>query len=377
MGCRRSSTRDMRRPRSMTAALIVLVLGVLAGETGCAKVPGVIFDPSEAGQAWPPPPDHGRIRYVGQLRSEADLRPGTSGLERLGETLFGKKATESFVSPMAVCTDGPAFGGRGGAGTGGDRVFIADSGGQAIHVLDMKTRAYRRWSPKEPGKRLGLPVAVAFDPEPAPGRLLVSDSVAGEIAVFDMEGTRTGTLGAGVLKRPCGMAVDAGARRIYVADAGAHQIVVLSGEGRELARIGRRGADPGEFNYPTNVALDGDKRLVVSDSLNFRVQIFGPNFDFVRQIGRKGDMPGYFAQPKGVAVDPAGHIYVVDANFEAVQLFDGGGTLLMSFGHEGQGPGEFWLPAGVFADAQGRVWVADSYNKRVQVFEMVSEEAKP
>jgi DNA-binding beta-propeller fold protein YncE len=358
-----------------------LALGSLALVTlggGCASPPGVIFDSASAGQVWPPPPDAGRIRYIGQLRGEGDLKPGRSGLERLGETLFGKKETETFVSPMAVCTDGPPFGGIPGRGTGGDRVFIADSNGQAIHVLDMKTRVYQRWAPTEPSQRLTLPVAVAFDPEPAPGRLLVSDSVAGEIAVFDMEGKRTGTLGTGLLKRPCGIAVDAAARRIFVADAGVHQVVVLDGEGHELARVGRRGMEPGEFNFPTNVALDADGRLIVSDSLNFRVQVFGPRFDFVREIGKKGDMPGYFAQPKGVAVDPAGRIFVVDANFEAVQLFDQNGTLLMSFGHEGQGPGEFWLPAGVFADNKGRLWVADSYNKRVQVFEMMSgEEARP
>jgi DNA-binding beta-propeller fold protein YncE len=337
---------------------------------GCASPPGVIFDPAEAGQTWPAAPDQGRIRYVGQLRGEGDLRPGKSGLERLGESLFGSAPTEPFMSPMAVCTDAAAA-------SGGDRVFIVDRDGQAIHVLNMKTRAYQRWAPTKSGERLTLPVAAAFDPLPAPGRLLVSDSAAAEIVVFDLEGHRTGTLGAGALKRPCGLAVDAVARRIFVADAGAHQVVVLNDFGKELARVGRRGSDAGEFNFPTNVALDAGGRLIVSDSLNFRVQIFAPNFEFVRAIGRKGDMPGYFSQPKGVAVDPSGHIYVVDANFEAVQLFDSSGTLLMSFGREGHGPGEFWLPAGIFADARGRLWVADSYNRRVQVFECMTEEKKP
>jgi DNA-binding beta-propeller fold protein YncE len=347
----------------------VLAMAVACASTlvggGCATPPGAIFESASAGPFWPSPPDRPRLRYLGQVRGEADLRPGKSGLQRLGESLFGAKPTESFVSPMSACTDG------------GNRLFIADAGEQAIHVLDLDSRKYTRWAPTEPGERLTQPVAVAFEPLPAPGRLLVADSAAGEVVVFDTQGHRTATMGTNVLRRPCGIAVDTAARRIFVADAGLHQIVVLGDDGKELVRIGRRGSGPGEFNFPTNVALDADGRLIVSDSLNFRVQIFGSNFEFVKQIGRKGDMPGYFAQPKGVAVDALGRIYVVDANFEAVQLFDRDGTLLMSFGREGHGPGEFWLPAGVSVDPQGRIWVADSYNRRVQAFECLPEEKTP
>src|SRR5205807_7758485 len=98
-----------------------------------------------------------------------------------------------------------------------------------------------------------------------------------------------------------------------------------------LARIGSRGTEPGQFNYPTNVALDSHGRIYVSDSLNFRIQQFGPDFAPIRQIGRKGDLPGYFGQPKGIAIDSQDHLYVLDAHFEAVQVFDAMGQLLMDF----------------------------------------------
>ena len=345
-----------------TGAAGLAVLLCLAPLAGCASSPGALFDPANTQHRWPPAPDQPRIQYVGELRGQADLHAGRSGLQRIGEALFGADPAEVFVSPIAVCTDGA------------DRVFIADSNAQAVHVLDLRTRAYRKFASKEPQPRLAQPVALAWDPA---GRLLVSDALGAEIVIFDAAGGRTGAIGTGILKRPCGLAIDPATHQVFVADTGAHQIVVFDKDGRELSRIGRRGSGPGEFNYPTYVTLDASGRLYVSDSLNFRVQIFSPNLEALRQIGRKGDMPGYFSQPKGIAIDPDGHLLVVDANFEAVQIFNAEGRLLMSFGHEGQAPGEFWLPAGIFVDPTGRIWIADSYNRRVQIFDRVDEGKQP
>jgi DNA-binding beta-propeller fold protein YncE len=354
----------MSRPdaRIRRTTLALAAAGVLAGTDGCGRSAGVLFQPSDSDPRWPQPPDTPRIRYLGQLRTDQDLKPGRGPGKGLAEVVFGKEPAHGMLSPLAVCTDTHS------------RVFVADSNAQVIHVFDLASRRYSQWRPGEKQPRLSQPVALAHDPA---GRLLVSDSVAGVIVVFDDSGTCTGTMAGDALNRPCGIAVDAAGGRLFVADSAAHQVVVLSREGAEVARIGRRGSGPGEFNFPTNVALDSRGNLYVSDSLNFRVQVFAPDLTPVRQIGRKGDMPGYFSQPKGLALDAEDHLYVVDANFEAVQLFDDQGRLLMSFGREGRGPGEFWLPAGIHIDGSGRVWIADSYNKRVQVFEFLPEGHSP
>jgi DNA-binding beta-propeller fold protein YncE len=159
-----------------------------------------------------------------------------------------------------------------------------------------------------------------------------------------------GRVGSGILTRPSGLVVDPVEGRIVVADTAAHQVVVLDLEGRLLTRFGGRGLELGQFNFPTNVALDSAGRLYVADTLNFRVQV-------------------YFSRPKGLAFDSEDHLYVVDAHFESVQIFDPHGPLLLSFGQEGSGPGEFWLPAGIHIDPSDRIWIADSYNRRVQVFQ--------
>jgi len=338
--------------------ILFFALMMLLPLAGCGRPPGVIFPPMADAPRWPGPPDHPRVRYVGELKCDTDLKPGKTFFELLRELTFGKEPAQSMLTPFAVCTDNA------------DRVFVADSNAQFVHVFNLKTRKYAQWRPANAEKRFSQPVGIAYDPG---GRLLVSDSVAGCIYAFAPDGKYLGTLGEGRLKRPCGIAVHPTTRRIYIADSAAHQIVVLSANGQELVRIGQRGTEEGSFNFPISVAIDRQGRLYVADALNFRVQQIAPDMKTVKVIGRKGDAPGYFAQPKSVMTDNEDHLYVIDNQFESVQIFDPQGRLLMDFGEEGRGRGQFWLPTCVFIDFGGRIWVADSYNRRLQVFDYLPE----
>jgi sugar lactone lactonase YvrE len=329
------------------ASLALALLG------GCTRPAGVIFPPRTPPLVWPTPPEEPRVAYVGALSTSADLQPAVSFREAVDRTFFGKHPTYSMLTPYAVCTDG------------GDRLFVADSGAQTVHVFNLQSRKYGRLTPVPP-LRFSQPAGVAWSPE---GRLYVADSVGGCIYVFDNAGRQVGRLGEGEVGRPAGLAWDQRQNRLLIADVARHCVVVMQADGSISQRIGRRGSQPGEFNYPTNVAIDSQGRMYVSDSLNFRVQQFDANLKPVRSIGRKGDMPGDLSQPKGIAVDGEDHLYVVDAHFEAIQVFDAQGQLLLNFGEEGRGAGQFWLPAGLFIDASNRLWVADTYNRRLQVFE--------
>jgi DNA-binding beta-propeller fold protein YncE len=341
------------------SAAMVLLLGAILATAGCGTPRGLVFEPLETAIVWPPPPEAGRIQYVGSLTTSDDLKPGSSAFENIGSALFGREPARSMLTPYALCTDGD------------ERLYVCDTNGQLVHVFDLDERRYEQLRPDEPVGAFSQPVGIAMD---ARQRLLVSDSVAATIFVFEPDGDHLGQIGSEYLTRPCGLAVHPRTGEIFVADAAAHQVVVLDGDGTLLRRIGARGVRLGEFNFPTNVAFDGGGRLYVSDTLNFRVQVFDDDEQPVQQIGSHGDLPGYFSQPKGLAADGPGNLYVVDAHFETVQVFDRAGRLLLNFGHEGQGPGEFWLPAGIHIDPKGRIWVADSYNRRVQVFATFPEE---
>lgn len=345
------------------------MIGTACAVPGCGSAPGEIFDTASTAHQWPPAPDQPRVRYIGQLASDEDLKAGVGFFEQVARAIAGKEPARGMVSPLGVCTDG------------GDRVFVADSGAGCVVMFDLSARTMEQWRAPAGERALGQVVAVAYDGawDGGRGRVLAADSLEGRIVGFDRDGKWLGALRTGDLRRPCGLAVDPRGGRVLVVDSAAHQVVVLAMDGRELKRIGERGSGLGQFNFPTGVALSASGLMLVSDSLNFRVQVFDPDLRPIRQIGRKGDMPGYFAQPKGVGVDSEGHVYVVDANFEAVQLFSVDGELLMTFGREGQGPGEFWLPAGIHVSERGvmrRIWIADSYNKRVQVFDYLREEPR-
>jgi len=346
-----------RRPIPTMLGIILLALLL----SGCGQDAGPVFPVLVNPPCWPPAPEQARIRYVGQLTGSADLKPGKSGLDQFGTALFGENKKDfDFVTPMAVCTDGA------------DQVFIADTADHVIHVLNLKSRKYQRWLPKD--RKLQSPVGLAYDA--SAGRLLVSDSGAQAILVFSIDGQYQGTLANGHIGRPCGIAIDPTNGRILVVDVEAHQLVVLAPTGELIQRVGSRGNDLGQFNYPTNVAVDRNGLIYVSDTLNFRIQQFGPDLKPIRQIGKQGDMPGYFAQPKGIAVDGDNHLYVVDSQFEAVQIYDSTGTLLLNFGEQGRQPGEFWLPSGINIDHKNRIWIADSFNHRIQVFDYLAEASK-
>jgi len=138
-------------------------------------------------------------------------------------------------------------------------------------------------------------------------------------------------------------------------------------QGSVLQMIGKRGTGDGEFNYPTELRLNGQE-LAVVDAMNFRVQVLSWSGEFRYSIGKIGDNVGMMFRPKGIGFDSEGHLYVVDGLWGVVQVFDSQGRLLYYFGQKGTGLGEFQLPAGLQIDKSDRIFVVDSYNHRVQVF---------
>jgi DNA-binding beta-propeller fold protein YncE len=194
---------------------------------------------------------------------------------------------------------------------------------------------------------------------------------------LDRDGELVRVVAHGDLQRPSSVAFDPTRRLLYVGDSKAHVVHVFDEQGARLASLGSLGGGAGQFNSPTHLALTPAGDVVVTDALNFRVEVLGADGQYRRQIGRIGDGAGNFAAPKGVAVDREGHIYVADAMFDAVQIFDAEGRLLLGFGEQGQQAGQFWIPNGLYIDDDQRLYVADAYNRRIQVFQIVSPAAEP
>ncbi|MGD8450795.1 MAG: 6-bladed beta-propeller [Phycisphaerae bacterium] len=336
-----------------------VMLVVLLAAMGCQGPLQPVFPEVSPAIVWPKPPDQARIRYVGELRGEADLHRRVGGWEAMRAALTGPAPKGAFSRPSAVAV-------------AGSRVFVADTGLAAVHVLDLEARTYAvtTGSPADP-------LQVPIDVELAEGgrTLVVVDRARAAVDLFEPDGTWRCTRRWPEIAAPAAAAWDETQQTLWLADVTAHACVACRGLTDIGERFGRRGGVPGALNYPSDVAICPEQGLVVVDAMNFRVQVLSMTGRPLAVFGRKGDAAGDFSRPRGVAVDSAGHVYVLDNQFENVQIFTPEGQLLLAFGQGGTGPGEFSVPSGITIDGQDRIWIADSYNRRVQVFQYLAEGA--
>lgn len=308
----------------------------------------------EADLIWPPPPETPRIKFVGAISSARDVeRP--SLLDRFKAVLFGPSPVVNLAKPYGV------FASPNG------RLYVADTGWRRVMVFDFPESRFFMIGVDGPGA-LVKPLGVATDRS---GRVYVTDTEIRRCFVYDPDGKFL--FGIGDMNRfeqPVGIAINDELRRLYVSDTRRHKVVVFDLEGTFLFEFGQRGTEDGEFNFPSNLFVDRQGKLYVTD-LNFRVQIFDADGKFLSKFGSVGTGFGQFSMPKGIGVDSQGHIYVVDARFSNVQIFNPEGRLLLFFGELGSRRGEFYLPAGLYVDDQDRIYVADQYNKRIDIFQYV------
>ena len=162
---------------------------------------------------------------------------------------------------------------------------------------------------------------------------------------------------------------------IYVADSGNHRIVKFDANGQFVTMWGSQGNGPGQFNEPWGIAVDADGNVYVADTWNHRIQKFDAEGNFITawgyaaMTGGQLTEPGAFFGPRGVAIDPQGNVYVTDTGNKRVQKFTPDGTFLEQYGGAGVGPGQFDEPVGIAIGPDGSIYVADTWNQRVQVFD--------
>lgn len=76
------------------------------------------------------------------------------------------------------------------------------------------------------------------------------------------------------LKGASGIALDS-ADRIFISDTGHNRIVICTPEGSYIGHFGSEGNGPGELKQPCGLDITNDGTVVVADSGNKRIQLFG------------------------------------------------------------------------------------------------------
>lgn len=297
----------------------------------------------------PGPPAKARLQVLLTFSSEKDLGRDSA----LSEALLGKRSTKTRAlrKPYGVAMH------KG-------KLYITDTVLGTVVIVDPgKARFERLKGDRDMGK-IKVPIGVAFD---AAGMMYVSDTRRRQVLVYDAEGRHVRSIGNGQTFTPSGIAVRGD--KLYLTDVKGHRVLVLDrASGKELSSFGGTGRGPGKTNFPTNLTVDLDGNIYVSEALNGRVQKFSPGGKLLQTYGKLGRRIGELVRPKGVAVDRRSNLYVVDAATEHAQIFDKRGKLLLFFGGNRDAPGALYLPAGVHItyDAENlkamRPYVADDFD---------------
>lgn len=321
---------------------------------------------------WPNPPAPTRVKYLNYFCCDkyvaAPAKQKSSWMDRMAgaETAQQKQDAKPLFAlwtPYGVAVDSKGS------------VYVADGKVGAIFIFNTETKELQMIKHGVQA-HFGDIIGLAMDDS---DRLFVSDTKLHRIMVFDRDHKVEGAISEGVVD-PGGMAVDNENRFLYVADAALDQVLVYDADKLTLIRkMGTAGkkhtlTEPGQFSVPTNVALDADNNLYVTDTYNNRVEVFDADGNFIRAWGKAGDRPGYFSRPKGIAIDADGHVWVADAVEDILQCYTEDGRLLMWMGGHGLLPGQFRALAGLYIDKNNRIFTSEQFPGRVQMFRYFTDD---
>jgi DNA-binding beta-propeller fold protein YncE len=187
-----------------------------------------------------------------------------------------------------------------------NHVYVSDEWANTISVFDADGKFIRKWGQTGSGDgQLLRPAGLAVEKN---GNIIVVDSGNNRLQVFSPDGkylAKCGSAGSGEgeFNQPWGITIDKD-DNIYVADWKNHRVQKLTHDGKFIMSIGEYGTVPA----PPNA---------------FAVTYLGPHVSSLPSE----DFPkaGTLNHPTDVAVDPDGDIYVTDWGNHRVCIFDADG----------------------------------------------------
>jgi sugar lactone lactonase YvrE len=289
---------------------------------------------------FPPPPETPRLQYLTSFSGPEDLgKVKTNPFEKfiVGEP----EKVEGIKIPYGIAIyDG--------------KLYVCDVGKRMVEVFNLKNQTFGYLTQD---RRLINPVNIYIDED---GTKYITDPTAGVVFVLDGNNNITAALGKEAKINPIDVVVRGSL--CYVTDFTGNQVVILDKTtGREIIRIGRKTdaqkqPEPllvlgdGEFSLISNLALDRQGNIYVTDKTGARITEFDRSGTFKRTIGRLGINIDEFMRPKGIAIDNQDRIWVVDAGSEVAKIYNQQAQLLLFFGLPGNEPGMMNLPTKIILD---------------------------
>ncbi len=279
---------------------------------------------------YPPPPDLPRVQFLTSFSGSKDFASEKSGFDRF---VTGEKDTQRRLDkPYGIAVQ------KG-------RIYVCDTNA-TVMVFDLEKQTF---GPLQGAHGLGMlnqPLNITID---AAGNKYVSDPIRGQVVMFDKNDFYVKAFGTPDWWKPVNAAVFED--MLYVADMKNSEIKVVDLQtGNLIKDMGQASGAMGVLGLPTNLTINREGYLLVSDAGRFQVLKLDRDGNIRQAMGQLGSQPGYFARPRGIAVDSQERFYVVDAAFDNVQMFNKDGGLLLFFGKAGRKGGDLYLPAQVAID---------------------------
>jgi DNA-binding beta-propeller fold protein YncE len=245
--------------------------------------------------------------------------------------IIGSKGAgrEQFYLPEGIAIDGSG------------NVYVADTGNARIHKISSAGQFIEFWGIYGTGAgQFYQPNAIAVSANGA--QIFVTDSQLHRVQRFDGQGNYLngwGSFGSGDagFNNPAGIAVDESGN-VYIADKNNHRIKKYSVNGGLLGwwgaydpgaqafwldpgsnRSGALSDADGAFDTPTDVAVDNEGRVLVTDSNNFRIQLFAAQQSEGIAAGFQTEI--YIGENlQALTVDDWARVYCIDAQKKVLRF---------------------------------------------------------
>lgn len=157
---------------------------------------------------------------------------------------------------------------------------------------------------------------------------------------------------------------------LYVTD-NSQAVTVISPDGEVLRRWGSGGKGQGEFSFVSTdpsdpqavhaaIAVGPDGQVYVSDSGNYRVEVFSATGTFIREFGSFGTKEGQLLAPFDLVADRDGNVYVADDSLATVSKFSPTGDFIWGIGGALEGDPDLVGHKHLASiDSQGRIVMAN------------------
>src|SRR4030067_2384430 len=253
--------------------LIVLIILLSIMTIGMGSKKDAVTTP-EKKITWPLPPLEPKIEFVRSINKPDDLGIKKGFFKKLWEVIAGESENQ-ITKPFGIAVDDKG------------KLYVTDTASLSVHVFDQINGNYNVIREPERGMFVS-PVGVDVDKK---GNIFIADSILKRIYVFSEKGKYLRDLKPPAddlaFQRPTGIAINREAGLLYIVDTIASKVHVYTTDGQYKFSFGEEGEGDGQFNHPTFIAVTKNGELHISDTLNFRVQIFDKNGECLSKLGKQ------------------------------------------------------------------------------------------